>query len=111
MSNNQEIFKELKKLRTVRACKDEPLSRHTTLKIGGPADILVVPKSLLGLQDVLAVTKGLKKYVIGNGSNLLIPDGGIRGIVIKISGGLDGFECAGRSIHVGAGTLLQHAAE
>ena len=107
MSSNQEIFKELKKLRTARVLRDEPLSRHTTLKIGGPADVLVIPKDIRGLQDILHITKGMKKYVIGNGSNLLIPDAGIRGIVIKISGGMDSFECAGRSVHVGAGTLLQ----
>ena len=107
MYSNQEIFKELKKLRTGRAFRDEPLSRHTTLKIGGPADILVIPKDIRALQDILHMTKGVKKFVIGNGSNLLIPDGGIRGMVIKISGGLDSFECAGRSVHIGAGTLLQ----
>jgi UDP-N-acetylmuramate dehydrogenase len=107
MSSNQEIFKELKKLRTARVLRDEPLCRHTTLKIGGPADVLIIPKDNRALQDILRMTKGMKKYVIGNGSNLLIPDGGIRGIVIKISGGLDDFECAGRSVRVGAGTLLQ----
>jgi UDP-N-acetylmuramate dehydrogenase len=107
MSSNQEIFKELKKLRTARVLRDEPLCRHTTLKIGGPADVLIIPKDIRALQDILRMTKGMKKYVIGNGSNLLIPDGGIRGIVIKISGGLDDFECAGRSVRVGAGTLLQ----
>lgn len=61
MYSNQEIFKELKKLRTGRAFRDEPLSRHTTLKIGGPADILVIPKDIRALQDILHMTKGVKK--------------------------------------------------
>jgi UDP-N-acetylmuramate dehydrogenase len=107
MSSNREIFKELKKLRTARVLRDEPLSRHTTLRIGGPADVLVIPKDIRALQAILHMTEGVKKYVIGNGSNLLIPDGGIRGVVIKISGGMDGFECGGRSVRVGAGTLVQ----
>jgi UDP-N-acetylmuramate dehydrogenase len=107
MSSNQEVIKELKTLKTVKIFKDEPLSRHTTLKIGGSADILVVPKEIDSLKKIIRITQGEKRYVIGNGSNLLMPDAGIRGIVIKISGGLNDFECSGRSVHAGAGTLLQ----
>ena len=107
MSSKQELYKELKKLRMARTFRDEPLSRHTTLRIGGPADILTIPKNMSALQELLRITKGMKKYIIGNGSNLLIPDRGLRGTVIKISGGLNGFECYGRSVYLGAGTLVQ----
>lgn len=107
MARYKEIFRELKKIRSARVLRDEPLSRHTTFRIGGPADIFVIPKDLLSLKEVLSVTQGIKKYIMGNGSNLLLPDKGIRGIVIKVSGGLNDFECDGRHVTVGAGTLVQ----
>jgi UDP-N-acetylmuramate dehydrogenase len=102
-----DIYKELSELKTAKVLKKEPLCRHTTLKVGGPADILVIPKDLKTLQDILRITVGIKKYVIGNGSNLLIPDAGIRGLVIKMSGGVNSFDCDGRMATVGAGTLMQ----
>jgi UDP-N-acetylmuramate dehydrogenase len=102
-----EIFKELKRIKSAKVLRDEPLSRHTTFKIGGPADILVIPKDLDALREVLSATQGIKKYIIGNGSNLLIPDKGLEGIVIKVSGGMNDFECEGRHVTVGAGTLIQ----
>lgn len=108
MPDHSEIYKELTKIRSARILKNEPLSRHTTLRVGGPADILVIPKDVKALQEVLRATAGIKKYVIGNGSNLLLPDCGLRGVVIKMSGGINGLECNGRFVTVGAGTLLQH---
>jgi UDP-N-acetylmuramate dehydrogenase len=107
MPDYLDVYKELNKIRTAKVLKNEPLSRHTTLKIGGPADILVIPKNVETLQEVLHVTEGVKKYVIGNGSDLLLPDAGLRGVVIKISGGVNGFDCEGRNVTVGGGTLIQ----
>ncbi len=65
---------------------NEPMEKHTTLKVGGPADILVLPETV---QDVIDTMEFAKKYdvpvtVIGNGSKLLVLDGGIRGLVIKL---------------------------
>ena len=65
---------------------NEPMSKHTTIKIGGPADVLVVPESV---NDIVATLKFAKEYnipvtIIGNGSKLLVLDGGIRGIVLKL---------------------------
>jgi len=107
MHSYSNLYKELKKIKTARTMKDEPLCRHTTIRVGGPADILVIPDNLASLLEVLNITSGIKKYIIGNGSNLLIPDNGLRGIVIKIAGGMNGFECNGRFVTVGAGTLMQ----
>ena len=107
MPSYSDIYNELKKIKTANMLKNEPLSRHTTLRIGGPADILAIPKDLAGLQQILNITKGIKKYVIGNGSNLLIPDRGLRGIVIKISGGMNKVDINGRLVTVGGGTLIQ----
>jgi UDP-N-acetylmuramate dehydrogenase len=102
-----DVYKELSRIRSAKVLKNEPLSRHTTLKIGGPADILVIPKDLASLQEILRVTEGVKKYVIGNGSNLLLPDSGLKGVVIKISGGISGFDCNERTVIAGGGTLIQ----
>jgi UDP-N-acetylmuramate dehydrogenase len=67
---------------------DEPLARHTTLRVGGPADVLVAPGSLDELAAVLrhAAGRGLPVVAIGGGSNLLVKDGGVRGVVITTRG-------------------------
>ncbi len=63
---------------------DEPMSRHTTLRIGGPADAWVTPTSLGQLQSLVqyCVAHSLPITAVGGGSNLLVLDGGIRGVVI-----------------------------
>ncbi len=66
---------------------DEPMKNHTSFKVGGPVDILVIPensKQVIGIIK-MAKEKGIPFYVIGNGSNLIVRDGGIRGIVIKLT--------------------------
>ena len=67
--------------------RDIPMSACTTFRVGGPADCLVDISSVAELQAVLAFIHryGISHVVIGNGSNLLVRDGGIRGIVIRIS--------------------------
>jgi len=64
----------------------EPLRLHTTLRIGGPADVLIVPKNLEALARLVrqAQAGNIPIFVMG-GSNLLVRDGGIRGIVVKLS--------------------------
>ena len=64
---------------------NEPMCKHTTFKIGGPADIFVKPKNIEELKSIIQIAKqsNTQVTVIGNGSNLLVKDGGIRGIVIK----------------------------
>lgn len=69
---------------------DEPLSAHTTIRVGGPADILAFPRSLEETQRLLRLADDarLPVFVFGWGSNLLVRDGGIRGLVINLSSGL-----------------------
>lgn len=62
---------------------NEPMSKHTSFKTGGPADIFVTPKTKEELIKLLKLEVG--KTIIGNGSNILVKDGGIRGLVIKIN--------------------------
>ena len=67
---------------------DEPMSAHTSFKIGGPADRFVEVKTVSELQAVLnAVSDGNVPYfILGNGSNLLVPDEGLRGAVLTLQG-------------------------
>lgn len=71
-----------------RLLEDEGLDRHSTYKVGGPADVLCLPKTIQELSDIVSVaTKHqIPWIVLGNGSNLLFLDDGFRGIVIKIRG-------------------------
>lgn len=69
-----------------RILLNEPMKKHTTFKIGGNADIFVMPRSCEEIAEIIKVCKELKVpyYVIGNGSNLLVKDGGFRGVIIQL---------------------------
>lgn len=90
---------------------DEPMSRHTMYKIGGPADLFVVPADRRSLTAILQrCTEGnIPVYIVGGGANLLVHDEGVRGVVVNL-GGLKRAEWrddAGRlSLHVEAGAVL-----
>lgn len=87
------------------------MSKHTTFRIGGKADLFVSAdeKSLPQLLKEAADEK-IPVTIIGNGSNLLVGDGGIRGLVIEIGKGMDKIEISDNIMIVGAGTLLSKAA-
>jgi len=84
---------------------NEPLANHTTMKIGGPADYLVIPKNVNEIKEIFQLAKehNMNVTVIGRGSNLLVSDNGIEGVVIKISDCLDHIEIDGTKVLVGAG--------
>ena len=63
---------------------DEPLSMHTSNRIGGPADVFILPKGLQDLQTILKNRKGFPMMILGEGSNLLFKDKGFRGIVVSL---------------------------
>ncbi len=91
---------------------NEPMSRHITFRVGGPADILLTPDaSQLG--EVLAILRshGVPVTIIGNGSNLLVGDGGIRGAVVEIGRQMQEIIVEGEKITAGAGALLSKAAQ
>lgn len=85
----------------------EPLRRHVSFRIGGPADVLVVPRTLVELRGVvrLLYDRGVPFVVLGRGSNVLISDRGVRGVVVKVGHGLDRVEWqnAGLVAEAGAG--------
>ena len=68
---------------------DEPMDKHTSFKIGGNADFMVLPENIKQIKDTIMILKenGIRYTVIGNGSNLLVDDAGIRGVVIKLAAG------------------------
>ncbi len=78
--------------------RDEPMSRHTSWRVGGPADVFYRPA---GVQDLAVFLRGLDPatpvYWVGLGSNLLVRDAGIRGVVISTTGLLSGLERIGET--------------
>ncbi|KPB04438.1 UDP-N-acetylmuramate dehydrogenase [Bacillus sp. CHD6a] len=102
------LVKELQEKEVGKVLPNEPLANHTTMKIGGPADVLVEPKSLEKLQETMeTIYKYKVKWTaIGRGSNLLVSDLGIEGVVIKLGNGMDHFEWKDNEVHVGGGYSL-----
>ncbi|WP_078430660.1 UDP-N-acetylmuramate dehydrogenase [Alkalihalobacterium alkalinitrilicum] len=83
----------------------EPLANHTTWKIGGPAEVLVEPKNIAALKKLMGIIRreNIPWRVIGRGSNLLVSDLGIEGVVIKLGDGISHLEIDGEEITVGGG--------
>ena len=96
--------------------KDEPMSAHTTFRIGGPADYFVVPEDAasLGRGVALCRAEGVDYFITGNGSNLLVGDGGYRGVVFHICHTMNdvAYEEKGTELLVeaGAGVMLSSLA-
>ena len=88
--------------------RDYPLSRLTTIRIGGPADYFARPASEEGLVELLSWAEGggQRVGVVGSGSNLLVSDAGFRGLVLKLDGELAGFERHGSRVEAGGGARL-----
>lgn len=109
----QEIITRLEQILTKdRIRQNEPMKNHTTFRVGGPADIFLTP-SAEELPAVLSVCREerVPVTVIGNGSNLLVGDQGIRGVVICIGSGMRGIRVDGEKIFLEAGVTLAAAAQ
>jgi len=91
---------------------DEPMKNHTSFKLGGPADVLVTPldKEQLVLILNYCNVNSVPFYVIGNGSNLIVRDKGIRGVVIKLFNNFNNISVEDDIICVEAGALLSRLA-
>ena len=91
----------------------EPLSKHTTLRVGGPAQFWVEPQNEKAFSDLIRFCRDehLPLFAMGRGSNLLVRDGGIRGVVVHPRGGdFDKIEVNGSEITAGAGVKLREVA-
>ena len=87
---------------------DEPMSRHTTFRIGGSADYFVKPGNADEVAAVIAVCReyNIPYFILGNGSNLLVSDDGYRGMIINIMDNMDSVTVDGRIITAQAGAML-----
>ncbi len=87
---------------------NEPLARHVTFRIGGPADVLLLPRSLAHLIAAVAwlYREGQPFVLLGRGSNVLVADPGVRGIVIKTGRGQEGVRYDGSRIVAECGVSL-----
>lgn len=87
---------------------DEPMKYHTSFKIGGPVDLMILPSNEEEIVEAVEICRAekLKYMVMGNGSNLLIKDGGIRGVLIKLNENFKNVEVRGDRIYAEAGALL-----
>lgn len=101
-----------KALSPEKVLRDEPMSRHTTFRVGGPADILILPESAGDVAEAVKTCseKNVPLLVIGNGSNLLVRDGGIRGAVMQLNGRFAQVSPEGTVLRAQAGALLSKVA-
>jgi UDP-N-acetylmuramate--alanine ligase len=106
------------KLKEIVGCEgevrlSEPLAKHTTLRVGGPAQFWVEPRTEEALAKLIRFCRreNLPLFVIGRGSNLLVRDGGIRGVVVHPSGGdFDKVDASGLEVTAGVGAKLKQIA-
>lgn len=106
---NSEFYEKLKEV-CGNVKPNEPMSKHTTFKIGGAADYYASPSSIDEVANVVELCKkeNVPYTVIGNGSNILVKDGGIEGVVLNIA--ICDLEIEGKTIKSGAGVLLSKTA-
>lgn len=91
---------------------NEPMKKHTTFRIGGPADYFIVPTEVEEVKAIVALCEemGMPYYVIGNGSNLLVADKGFRGVIIQIYKAMNRVRTEGNVICAQAGASLAQIA-
>lgn len=113
MKISPEILKKLAAKAKGQCRFDEPMSRHTSFRIGGPADLMIIPKDQDDLQEMLAMIykSRIPVMALGNGTNMLVLDGGIRGVVIKTTVGFRQAEINDTVVIAGAGYSLPRLVE
>lgn len=103
------IYDELTKLISKESVLiDEPMKKHTSFKIGGPVDIMVIPESVEEVQSAIKVCNenNVPHFIMGNGSNLIVRDKGMRCVVIKIADKFTDVTINGNVVVAQAGILL-----
>lgn len=104
MNVEQELGRRLK----AGVRRDEPMSLHTSWGVGGPADYYLLPANSDELQEIIRFknSSGLPLFVFGNGTNLLVREGGIRGLVAQIGPAFSYIRREGRALRAGSGTPM-----
>lgn len=103
------FIEDLKQILTLDQIKEnEPMKHHTTFRIGGVADVMVLPYKEREIIDVIDLAKkhNIPYTVVGNGSNILVTDKGIRGIVIKVADNFSQISIDGNTVYAQAGARL-----
>ena len=114
LQSNQKFVDEIRsRMAPEHILLNEPMKDHTTFRIGGPADCLILPASM---EDVAFVFQCLKRHdipfvILGNGSNVLVLDKGIRGVVIKFNSPISAIRKKKNTLTAGAGALLRDVSE
>ena len=110
---NQNFYDKLSnRIEQDRIYIDEPMSCHTTFRVGGMADFFVTPKNANEVKDAIEICReeGMPYYIIGNGSNLLVSDQGYRGVIIQLYKEMSQVEVEGNVIRAQAGASLARIA-
>lgn len=106
---NEEIKEKFcREFGTERVLFEEPMKRHTTFRIGGPAEVFCMPENFTEVRKILEICKEekLPYFILGNGSNLLVSDKGYRGVVIQLDRNYGGIRVENTEIYASAGALL-----
>ena len=109
MYNQDQIWREIINCGLERYIKpDVSMKCHTSWKIGGNADFFCIPSHQDRLKEVLsfALNRNLPIYIMGNGTNIWVPDEGVKGLVVKIARTIDKVEYSAKMVKAGAGILL-----
>ena len=102
----QEFYEKLSKIvEKEQILIEEPMKKHTTFRIGGPAEYLILPQTTEEIADVIKLCRQeeIPWYIVGNGSNLLVADEGVRGVVIQLLRNFNQIQVEGCQIRMQAG--------
>lgn len=113
MNNNKKFELLNKEFESIVLKKDILMREHTFFKIGGPADLMAFPKSINEISNLIKFcnNNNIDYFVLGNGTNLLVRDKGIRGLVIKIDNNLSNIKVEGNKIIAEAGSKVSRVAK
>ena len=102
------ILNELRNIDDLEIKINDDMKNHTTFKIGGPVDFMVMPKTVKSIQEAVRIARDFKipYMIMGNGSNLLVKDGGVRGMIIKLNDNFNKYSVNGNRIVAESGLLM-----
>ena len=103
---NAELARRLRELPGLDVRPGEPLARYTTFRIGGPAELLVTAASERALGRLLTALDGAPFQLLGLGSNVLVPDEGLGGVVLRLGGSFRRVRIDGTAVEAGGGVAL-----
>ncbi len=111
--SSEALVRDLERVVDGPILREEPLAPHTTFRVGGPAEVFVRPKDAIEAERIVswATCRDIPLHCLGKGSNLLVDDRGVRGVVVATAPGLEGIRLGENrggttSVRVGAGTSL-----